>query len=338
MRVDIRKLEKRAVTIARGGPVSRAAANTIGRVLGFPNLIFTRKALSDPAVTPERRKQVRETAELLEGVTGDALSNTHIRLGGTDLIDDVLWRKELPGEDLPWTKQIGGRVWQNPRTSILGKVLGTALVPWSDLVTPLTRISHYNPYTDTVVKFDAEPAVTEHELGHAIDFNTTAAQSGGIPQGWWRRQTSGLLRDLRGVRAMGTQLLGLPALDIEMLANTHSGDALRRALKDRPEELRKRLKRRMQVLPSAYGSYIGMLAGPAGALAAGPSGQAVGQMLGPLTGAILGKGLGMTAAAMSSEDDWKADPVKKKDQESAGKERKERKASRREGRPQLAPA
>ena len=247
MRVAIRKLEKRAVTVSTGGLPSQLVADTLGRLVTAPYLAFDHRWLQNPALTRARREAVRRDAERLAGVTGDALSNTHIRLGGTDLIDDVLWRRRVRGEaPRPWKKRIGGRLWQNPRVGVPMKVLGTVLVPLNNRTAALTRGTHYNLLTDTVVKFDNDPAVTEHELGHAIDFNTAAHPTGRISSDPEQR---------RADRKKLMEALMRPVLTMEQQANQRSEEALRKALKDDPELLRERLLLRAKTLPAAYWTY-----------------------------------------------------------------------------------
>jgi len=268
--------EKRALTVERGAPIGRFSANTLGRLNPFSllNLILTSKAYHDPGKTPERREQHEETARLLEQYRPKALGNTELRLGGPNIIDDILWKKEAPGQPLPWYKQLGGRVLHNPRTGPLGKVLGYPASVLNAMISPLFRASGYSPWTDTAEIYAHDNPITEHELGHAIDFNTFTNPTGKVP-GFLGRQAHGTARDLY----MGAYM-GLPPARLwhEAQANRRSFLALRKALKENPEELRQRMIRRSQVLPAGYGSYVGGAIPTSG--------------MEPLLGMIVGKNLG----------------------------------------------
>lgn len=107
-------------------------------------------------------------AEELEAAKPKELENTKLRYGGSDLVDDLLWKRDA-GSSI--AERLGGRVWHNPHTGFLGKLLGTATALPMAAYHNLTRSSHYNPFTDTATNYWNSPAVTSHLLGHAIDFN-----------------------------------------------------------------------------------------------------------------------------------------------------------------------
>ena len=249
---------KQALDVVKGGPVSSWSAATLGRAnpLTLFNLLMTRKAYSSPH-TGDRFAKHKTTAEDIEAGAEEALSDTLLRLGGTDLIDDIIWKKEHGGGSLPWYKQLGGRALHNRRTGPLGKLMGYPSSIVSSLLAPLQRASHYNPYTDVATQFMDEPAVTQHELGHAIDFNTLIdTKKGEIPKSMLGRLGAGSLRDLYGL----AYSLGPVALWHEAQANIESRKALVQAWEESdrdPEKLRKILKRRAEVLPAGYGSYVG---------------------------------------------------------------------------------
>ena len=248
---------KQALEIDIGGAPSRYTASTLGRLnpSNLPQLIMTGKAYDSPH-TKGKDKKHRRTAEDLERGSGNALSDTILRLGGGDVIDDVLWKKER-GEKLPWYKQLGGRVLQNPRTSLLGKAIGLPSTALQSAILPLFRMTSYNPYSDAAVNYTDDPVLTQHELGHAIDFNTLTDAKGDTSKSWIGRQGEGALRDLY------TAVYSLPFVKLwhEAQANVESRKALVKAWEEDPDksvsELREVLKRRAEVLPAGYGSYIG---------------------------------------------------------------------------------
>ncbi len=243
-------LSKQAAHVEQGGPVSRFTANTLGRVLGLPTLLMTGRALHDPSIKgrPEGHKAV---ADAMTEAEPDALKDTVLRLGGTNLVDDLIWKKER-GQDLPWYSQVGGRVWHNPRTTVLGKLVGTVGAPLGSLLTPLTRGSHYNPEADSAAIYADEPAISSHELGHAIDFNKVGPTT----------QQTGLARFGRALGRDAYRAAYLPVLNLyhEAEANRHSRDALERGMADDPKQLQQLTEDRNRILPAGYGSYIGSAA------------------------------------------------------------------------------
>lgn len=85
------------------------------------------------------------------------LSNTQVNFGSSSIIDDLY------------------RNYTNPKTSVLSKIIGTAAVPLTDVATSLLRADHYNPFSDSVVVYNSDPAILRHELGHAEDYSNRDA-------------------------------------------------------------------------------------------------------------------------------------------------------------------
>jgi len=309
-------LIKEAIDVARGGYPSRLLAGTAGRLnpLNLLNLILTRKAYHDPAgpwfdIGEENRERGKErvqehtdVAEQLAGAdpkTQARLQNTLVRLGGSDIVDDLIWRKERGGKQLPWYKQLGGRLLHNPTTGPLGKVLGLGMYPLEWPIVNLFRSSQYNPYTDVASIMAHEKPITEHELGHAIDYNRISGdytKRKGL-KGW----AAGTGR--RSLRDLYQPARSLPPVAIlqEILANVESHKALKKALKDKPEALFEREHRRMQVLPAGIGSYAGAMVNP---------------LVGPTAGLAGGKIFGLEVAKrMREEREKKQSSKDKKDKE-----------------------
>ena len=244
--------EKTAVDVVPGGGMSRLMSLTLGRLnpLSLKNLILSLRAYNR-ADKEDRPKKHEELAKAMESARPEELKDTVLRLEGTDLVDDLLWKKVRDGEKLPWTSRIGGRTWQNPRTSLFGKALGTAVYPVVTLMN-LFRASHYNPFSDAAVVYGDVPAATTHELGHAIDFNSVS----GKRPGFFRRLGRDAYTLLYPIMPLG--------LWHEGMANFRSRLALERALKDKPDLLHQIMVERDKVLPAGYGSYIADLPGMIG--------------------------------------------------------------------------
>ena len=87
--------EKSALTVERGRFPSRATANTIGRVgntLSIIPPVISLKTYENPD-----EGESREVAEDMERGAPQELKDTKLRLGGTDAIDDMLWKKNAAG-------------------------------------------------------------------------------------------------------------------------------------------------------------------------------------------------------------------------------------------------
>lgn len=143
-----RNVVKEAATVGAGGIPSRAVASTIGQIPGLLNFLYTNRAVYSP-----QRKDHEDVAQAMSEGSPEELQNTAVRLGGTRTLDDLY------------------RVWTNPRTSILGKAVGTVGTPTGNLLASLFRSPLYNPYADTATQFYDSPAVTSHLLGRAIQTN-----------------------------------------------------------------------------------------------------------------------------------------------------------------------
>lgn len=256
--------EKISIDVSRGGLPAMALASTLGHVGAFPGgTILSRRmhvnptdwtgaqGMTDPEPAAEdiRAQKMKALAQAMAQADPQALSGHQVYLGGPRFF------RELK------------RTLTNPRTSVLGKAIGTASLPSTYLSTALRRGSAYNPSSDSTYLYSDSPAVLSHELGHALDFNANK-----VPQyepgknkllTWLRRQGSGLKRDLYGLSGM------IPGVNLlhEANANQRSARALRKVLEGKPNKLNEIFHDRQKVLPAGYGSYVGnALGGPGGAL------------------------------------------------------------------------
>lgn len=313
----LEQLAKQAVHVEEGGPVSRFTASTVGRLNpnSIPALLMSGRTYVDPSRTAifikdeDKIKKHREEAEGIAKYDPEALKDTVVRLGGTNVIDDLLWKKNR-GEDDPWHKRIGGRVFQNKKTGLISKVLGVPNTLVSSAIMPLLRGSHYNPYSDAIAEFSDEPAILQHELGHALDFNRLyGIRPGSKDDGLLKRQLKGLARDLYGL-----SYFGVPGgfLLHEARANQLSHAALKKHLGANSPEYREAVKRRWEVLPVGYGSY---LAGAAAPFTAGA--------INPVVGMAIGKGVGRVMSSISPNG-----TKKQKDKNPKPKEKEEDQVSK----------
>lgn len=327
-----RRMTKQALEIEEAPTVQRLAASTLGR-LSPENLILaglvTPRVYVDPTrdllqrKREDRQKKHEEIARAMESAEPQDLDYTKLRLGGVDVIDDVLWRRRT---NAPWYKRIGGRVWHNPRTSVVSKLLGTAGVPIADLISTLRRSSHYNHYTDVANVMADEPSISSHELGHAIDFNRLygigrAKREPGI-RGRLTHELRGLAREAYGQfyglgRTSPIPLLRWTTLPAESRANLLSWEALKKGLKGQPKKLEEIENRRAAVLTPAFMSYVGSAFSPW-------------TMLGLMAAGRL-EGLAYPERKKQMEQ-------KAKEEKQKRKEKQQRKEKQRVGQPALAPA
>jgi hypothetical protein len=282
------RLEKTSIHVEEGGPISRIAASTLGRIGGFQNLMLTGNALKDPSRSlfhkylPDRFEEHKHDAELIANSSDDnreALKDTVLRLGGTNTIDDIVWKKDR-GDNLPWYRRLGGRVLHNQKVSLPMRLIGMPQTLVTNAITPLLRASHYNRMSDTIGEYMHEPAVTQHELGHALDFNSLY----GIKPGKGNiasKPLKGLAGDL-----YHASYFMIPGANLvhEARANSLSDDALKKALGANSKEYKQNAIERTRVLPAGYGSYVGALAGN------------------PLAGIIAGRAYGSVQAAKLQKD------------------------------------
>jgi hypothetical protein len=172
---------KEAVTVgdATGflGSATAPLSNTIGRVLNIPQAIMlgTTKGITDttspssiaplirayqedvekdlPALTEESKNKKGRFWSWLLGNDPRGMGELHVSAGSPEVLKNL------------------GRVWTNPGNSIISRLLGTASVPLSGVLSSLFRADHYNPFSHSVTSFTNEPAVQAHELGHAKHFS-----------------------------------------------------------------------------------------------------------------------------------------------------------------------
>ena len=324
------RLDKQALNVTKGGLGSRALASTIGHVGGFPMMaIMSRKSHVNPnqwegpdgdwltsniSAKDTRAQKLTELAKSMEKTNPEELKDHRVYLGGGDFF------RELP------------RIFTNPRTSIVGKAVGTLTHPINTLLPALTRGSIYNPFTNSTYLMGDKPSVLTHELGHAIDFNSSKVPQYSDKESpaatWLKRQGGGLKHDLyaagRGVPLFGA----FHALHQEEQANTLSEDNLRKTFKHNPEALNKILDERQRVLPAGIGSYMGNAAAlSAAALASSALGPA-GYMIMPTAGMLAGKAWGeiesrRRAGKYERETKPENKPEKKKDDKEQAAERQE---------------
>lgn len=87
---------------------------------------------------------------------------------------DVAWRGnvEVYLNHAPLFKQLKRLFESERRTNFFARsTVGLASVLLNWLPVKLARIDHYNPFTETAVVYNKNPAAAMHEIGHAEDFD-----------------------------------------------------------------------------------------------------------------------------------------------------------------------
>jgi hypothetical protein len=268
--------EKAAGAVGRGGVIHKAIGDTVGRVASLPALLMSNRVMHDPT-KKDRPKAHEDVMEMFSKVRPDQLRDVLLRLGGADLIDDMVWKKDRGEGPQHWSKRLGGRILHNQKAGPAGKALGYATAPLRWAQTAVNRSPHYDPFSDAANNPWDDVQVSEHELGHAIDFNNAERHG---PIGMLGRLGRGSLRDLY------TAAYGLPMAKLwhEAQANNQSLGALREGLADDPEQLAEREDARWPTLTAGYGSYIGGELSNLGVPVVGP-------LAGMVAGRIAGEGV-----------------------------------------------
>ncbi len=276
-------IRKAAAHMGEHGLVGSAVADTAGRAMTALQPTQWLAAGTSAFKNPQNHMSEHEDAmNTLAKARPNELSDTELRLGAPNLWQDMAWKSERDGEDLPWTQQIGGRIMQNKRTGPLGKTVGYATAPIRHLVASLLRMPHYDSASDTAHNMYDNRSMTEHVLGHAINFNS--ANGGKAPKTMLGRAAAGTKRDLYGA----LNALPFGAAYMAHRANQESDTALMDALPkdqylDRAEDRRKTLP---AIVGGNAGVSLGALASPLvpgvplasiGAIAGAASGRSTGR-------------------------------------------------------------
>lgn len=264
-------------------------SGTVARTLGTinPNTLIGAIALSPhnprrhlEGLTPEQAKRLADAADK---DYGDLVSDTKVRVGGGDLLDDYK------------------RIVRSDRLSLPEKVLGLVGSTPIGVMAPLGRADHFNPFSNTVHSYSGDPAVLGHELGHAADINRFSGAGGAV------YRTGRMLSSLAG--SVGATSLGASSevakavgglaaqpltlyMEGKATQNALQGDALKRELAEQygTDDLEEGSAQARNILIPAYGSYLGGAAAGGLALRAALKGQKVNKRVAliPLAGVAAG--------------------------------------------------
>jgi hypothetical protein len=70
------------------------------------------------------------------------------------------------------------RIWGNENNDFLDKLYFSATSPLDALSSGFSRADHFDPVSNTVNVYHSDPSILAHELGHALDYNTSKDVNG----------------------------------------------------------------------------------------------------------------------------------------------------------------
>jgi hypothetical protein len=139
------------------GKGTAVIAGTLGRAVALPKAVLTGQ---EKVLDYLRSAKADDLKKLFRKAKKDpVLHNTLVRVEHGDLLDD--YRRLLGNENI----------------SIPTKVLGSAALPITNLVTSLKRSTHYNPLTDTVSVFGDAPELALQEVKRARKYKELTNKS-----------------------------------------------------------------------------------------------------------------------------------------------------------------
>lgn len=187
-------------TVERGGLPSRILGATLGRV-GLSTLNLGQVVASPSSYLNASPEDMAAELDQLSKTHPEELKHFKVRAGGTRTVDDLLWKKGAKG----FANRIGGRVWHNPHTTVLGKLAGTTATLVANPVSSLLRLSHYNPYTDAYHMYGKSPSMLHMGVGKALDYNQDTSKDPTFTNRYARdlHSASSSLNLARNLRAAG---------------------------------------------------------------------------------------------------------------------------------------
>ena len=318
---------KKETTVGYGDVPLTAIGSSVGRLaeainpatyLITPSMLInpSDKELSAFGLTVDdndkKAKMYETLAKRMSSGNVDQLQDVHVNLGGGRVWNDVV------------------RTWNNSRLNPLLRVLGTAVVPFSDFTSSLTRSDHYNPFSNTVTLYSDSPAILTHELGHAIDINSYSRprdEEAESKQSFFPRMGTKIVRHIQNLpRDAYMMMRGLPnmlglgtTLAQESMANIRSYENLQKVFKNEPETLKAIEVLRNKHLNPAFSTYGVAAASRLGAPITAPI----------LYGTMLGaKALGELQNASADNSKWEATAYKEVMDALSEKERAKKKSKK----------
>lgn len=188
---------------------------------------------------PENEKKIQRAVAMMKKKYPDRLKNVTIRHGGGNLVEDYK------------------NIWNNKKTFLPQKLLDSIVHPLVYAQTNISRADHYNPATNTANIWNKVPAISMHELGHAVDFNKK------------KDLNSKLYNASFELTGRGLQNLKIPGLrELNPMTQWAETQANKNVFKATPkEEDKSELRRRLW---PARGTYVGGALGAAAGLFMNP--------------------------------------------------------------------
>jgi hypothetical protein len=212
------KLARQALTVSDKPPLHhRPVSGTIGRAMALPTLMVgTAAPLRRTASLSD--KEIKDIVR--QGMKSKELKNIYLDLGRVRPLEQIK------------------RIARNPRMSAPIRMLAMLLSPLDSMKASLTRSDHYNPASETVTLFHKDPAILQHELGHARDFSKMRHP---------------------GLYMLARTVPGVPLIQEARASRFGTKAEVKRTEKEDLKDRLKKLRRTNRILGGAFGTYVGAL-------------------------------------------------------------------------------
>lgn len=229
LKAFVDELEKTALDVEYRDP--DLLESTLGRLGALEGAVLIRPQKIEQVLGGAERGEYDSAVRKAIKAHGKSLEGTKIYIGGGGPFREK-WERTL----------------KNKKTSLLGKAVGIVSTPVNHLMTKLRRVDHYDPLSDTsTIYMGGSPAVLQHELGHAVDFN---------------EKSNPLLRDAYALAPSVLGPLAAPVkVPMEFIASRNALRAVRGDVEAEADTY--------STLAPAFGTYAGGAAGSLYALATG---------------------------------------------------------------------
>ncbi len=158
--MSLDKLVNRATEQVGTNTIEYGLDDPLSRMVSFVGSMPLRAVLASAKVAGYPREETQK--DIAAAIPQLGLENTTVRVGYSRVLYDTY--RLLTDEKLKDVSLVGRVLLGVPTTLVTG------------LLSKLTRVDCYNPFTKTATVYSDVPAIARHELGHAKDF-----QSGKYP-------------------------------------------------------------------------------------------------------------------------------------------------------------
>jgi hypothetical protein len=213
----------------------RLAAATVGRINAIPPAVLLTPDAPIKFLTGPGRESANVVKRFARARKED-LEPLTVHRHGSPLLDDLK------------------NIWNNPRTSPIGKGIGFMAAVPQYLGSHWGRADHYNPFSNAVTLYSGHPEVAAHEMGHALNFNQIRARDDAP---WHERAGARLAHDAYATaRALPFGLGRLMTLGQEGAGSLNAKKIMAETAKDPHQRDYEQGMLNARLSP-AYGTYVG---------------------------------------------------------------------------------